>query len=367
MKKIKFGLIGCGRISYKQVEGIAANYKNAQLISVSDILIDRMKITIEKYNDFVNKKEVINEYQDYKKMIENEEIDVMIISTESGYHEEIALYCIENKINVIIEKPIALSVDGAQRIVNSGLKNNVKVGVCHQNRFNKPIQILKETIVQGKMGRIFNGTARILWTRDMGYYEQAPWRGTWSQDGGTLMNQCIHNIDLLNWMIDDRIESVYAQTANFKRNIEAEDFGAIIIRYKNGAIGIIEGTAVTYPKNLEETLSITGETGTVVIGGMAVNEIQTWNVKGDDSTKFEGLESGDRNSVYGFGHVNLFKDFIDAILENREPLINAQSGLEAMKIILAAYKSQKIGLPIIWDEFKEFSSLDMKKENIKVR
>ncbi len=367
MNKLKFGLIGCGRISYKQVEGIAANFEFAELAAVCDIVPEKMAVTKDKYFDKLETNTEVREYSDYKEMLEKEEIQAVIISTESGYHEDIALYCIEKEVHTIIEKPIALSVEGAQKIVDAGKKNGVKVGVCHQNRFNRPIQILKSALEEKKFGRVFNGTARILWTRDMGYYEQAPWRGTWAQDGGTLMNQCIHNIDLLNWMIDDEIETVYAQTANFKRDIEAEDFGAILIRYKGGAIGIIEGTAVTYPKNLEETLSITGETGTAVIGGMAVNKVQTWNVEGDNPLDFEGIDSGDRNSVYGFGHVHLFKDFIEAVNEDKDPLINAQAGLEAMKIILAAYKSQKIGMPIVWDEFKEFSTLDMEEESIKVR
>lgn len=367
MNKIRFGLIGCGRISYKQVEGIAANQDDAELIAVCDIVKEKMLVTIEKYNNCLNKKEMVKEYQDYKEMISKEKLDVAIISTESGYHEEIALYCIENGVHTIIEKPIALSIDGAKKIVNAGVSNNIKVGICHQNRFNKPVQLLKNALNKKKFGKVYNGTARILWTRDMKYYEQAPWRGTWAQDGGTLMNQCIHNIDLLNWMINDKIDTVYAQTCNYKRNIEAEDFGAILIRYKNGAIGIVEGTAVIYPKNLEETLSITGENGTVVIGGMAVNKVQTWNVEGDDSSKFEGIESGDRNSVYGYGHVLLFKDFIDAIRENREPLISAKEGMVAMKIILAAYKSQKTGLPVKFEEFEEFSTLDMEKVSIKVR
>jgi predicted dehydrogenase len=367
MNKLKFGLIGCGRISYKQVEGLAANYENAILTAVSDIVEAKMTVVIDKYFNKSKENFNVNEYIDYKDMIEKEDLNSIIISTESGYHEEIALYCINKGINTIIEKPIALSIEGANKIVEAGKKNNVKVGVCHQNRFNRPIQALRNTLDNKKLGKIFNGTARILWTRDMGYYEQAPWRGTWEKDGGTLMNQCIHNIDLLNWMMDDEIDTVYAQIANFKRDIEAEDFGAILIRYKKGAVGIIEGTAVTYPKNLEETLSITGETGTVVIGGMAVNKIQTWNVKGDNSENFEGMDSGDKNSIYGHGHVLLFKDFIEAIRGDRKPLIDAQAGMNAMKIILAAYKSQKTGMAVKWDEFNEFNSTEMKDSKIKIR
>ena len=210
------------------------------------------------------------------------------------------------------------------------------------------------------MGKIFNGMARILWTRDMNYYLQAPWRGTWDLDGGTLMNQCIHNIDLLNWMMDSEIDTVYAQTANFVRDIEAEDYGVIVIRYKNGKIGTVEGSAVIYPKNLEETLTITGEKGTVVVGGMAVNKVNTWRVEGDKEEEFLSIDCGDPNSVYGFGHEALYKDFIEALEENRDPLVSGVQGMNAVKIILAAYKSQLTGLPVKFDEFKEFSTQDMK-------
>lgn len=364
---LKFAIIGCGRISIKQVEGIAANKDKALLIAVSDLIEENMVRTINKYSEAYGEEKKVLKYLDYKEMLEKEKIDVVIISTESGYHEEIALYCVKKGIHTLIEKPIALSIEGAQIIVDAGIRNNVKIGVCHQNRFNKPIQLLKNSLQKNKFGKVYNGTARILWCRDMGYYEQAPWRGTWAQDGGTLMNQCIHNIDLLNWMINDEIDTVYAQTSNYKREIEAEDFGAIIIRYKNGAIGIVEGTAVTYPKNLEETLTITGEKGTVVIGGMAVNKIQTWRVEGDNSEEFEGIDSGDRNSVYGYGHVLLFKDFIEAIEYNREPLVSAKEGMKAMKIILAAYKSQKTGLAVKIDEFKQFKTLDMINSKIRIR
>lgn len=370
MKKYRFGIIGCGRISYKQAEGIAANSERCDLVAVSDLIEEHMEKTKEVYRSAHTESAeglTIASYKTYQEMIEKEALDVVIISTESGFHEEIALYTISKGVHTLIEKPIALSLEGAQKIIDSGKKHNVFVGVCHQNRFNKPIQLLRKTINDGKLGNLFYGTARILWTRDMEYYTQAPWRGTWEQDGGTLMNQCIHNIDLLNWMLGGEVDTVYAQTANFKRDIEAEDFGAIIIRYKNGAIGIVEGTAVTYPKNLEETLSITGETGTVVIGGMAVNKVDVWRVEGMDEEEYRLIDSGDRNSVYGFGHVKLFEDFIDALDHQRPPLVSAEEGMKAMKIILAAYQSQKTGLPVKFDTFSDFASIDMHTSSVRIR
>lgn len=361
----KFAIIGCGRISHKIAEGLAGNKDKAILTALSDIIADKMDSTEKTYNEKLGLNLSVNKYTDYKEMLQKENIDVAIISTESGYHEEIGLYCLENNINVIIEKPLAMSIEGAQRLVDKAKEKRLKLAASHQNRFNYPIQLLKKAIQENRMGKIFNGMARILWTRDMNYYLQAPWRGTWDLDGGTLMNQCIHNIDLLNWMMDSEIDTVYAQTANFVRDIEAEDYGVIVIRYKNGKIGTVEGSAVIYPKNLEETLTITGEKGTVVVGGMAVNKINTWRVEGDNEADFLSIDCGDPNSVYGFGHKALYKDFIEALEENREPLVSGIQGMNAVKIILAAYKSQLTGLPVKFDEFKEFSTQNMK--NIELR
>ncbi len=355
----KFAIVGCGRISHKIAEGLAGNKDEAVLVALSDIIEDKMTSTEKIYNEKSELNLSVKKYTDYKELIKNEKIDVVIIATESGYHEEIGLYCLENNINVIIEKPIALSIEGAQKLVDKAKEKGLKMAVSHQNRFNYPVQLLKKAITEGRMGKIFNGMARILWTRDMNYYLQAPWRGTWELDGGTLMNQCIHNIDLLNWMMDSEINTVYAQTSNYIRDIEAEDYGVIVIRYKDGKIGTIEGSAIIYPKNLEETLTITGEKGTVVIGGMAVNKINTWRIEEDKEEEYLKIDSGDPNSVYGYGHKALYKDFIEALEENREPLINGIQGMEAMKIILAAYKSQMTGLPVKFDDFKEFSTLEI--------
>lgn len=356
----KFAIIGCGRISHKIAEGLAGNKDKALLVALSDIIEDKMTSTEKTYNEKSELNLSVKKYTDYKELIKNEKIDVTIIATESGYHEKIGLYCLENNINVIIEKPIALSIEGAQKLVDKAKEKGLKIAVSHQNRFNYPIQLLKKAITEEKMGKIFNGMARVLWTRDMNYYLQAPWRGTWELDGGTLMNQCIHNIDLLNWMMDSEIDTVYAQTSNYIRDIEAEDYGIIVIRYKDGKIGTIEGSAIIYPKNLEETLTITGEKGTVVIGGMAVNKINTWRIEGGKEEEYLKIDSGDPNSVYGYGHKALYTDFIEALEENREPLINGIQGMRAMKIILAAYKSQMTGLPIKFDDFKEFSTQEMK-------
>ncbi|AOR24521.1 Gfo/Idh/MocA family protein [Clostridium taeniosporum] len=362
MKKLKFAIIGCGRISYKHVEALSKNFEEAELVATCDVILEKAEAKKAEYIEKCKVQEnTVHTYSDYKEMVEKEDIDVVTIATESGYHAEIAIYCMKKGINALIEKPMAMSIEDANEMIKVAEENNVKLSVCHQNRFNKPIRKLREAIEQNKFGRLVNGTARILWNRNMGYYEQAPWRGTWALDGGTLMNQCIHNIDLLQWMMGGEIERVYAECDTYLRDIEAEDFGAIIIRFKNGSIGIVEGSACVYPKNLEETLSIFGETGAVCIGGLANNELETWRFDGENEEAVKQEVNVKIDNVYGEGHTPLFKDVIDAINNDRKPLIAGEDGIKAMSIILAAYKSRKTGMPIQFP-LENFSTLDMKDE-----
>lgn len=335
MSKLKVAIVGCGRISHKHIEALINNNKEAVIVSVCDIIEDKAIERKKQYEDVI-KESKVKVYTDYIKMLENEDIDVVAISTESGYHAKHAIDCLNKDKHVLIEKPMALSVEDADNIIALAKEKNKKVGISHQNRFNPPIQKLRRAIEEGRFGKIINGTARILWTRDNNYYKQAPWRGTKALDGGTLMNQCIHNIDLLQWMMGSEVERIHAERDTYLRNIEMEDFGAILMRFKNGAIGMVEGSACVYPKNLEETLSIFGEKGTVVIGGLAVNEIKTWQFE-DERDYDKEDENSEVDSVYGKGHTPLYKDFIDAINNNREPLVSGEEGKKAMEIVIRAY------------------------------
>lgn len=336
MSKLRIGILGCGRISYKHVEAIANNLNQAELVAVCDIKEEKSLERKKQYEDIAENSKV-SIYKDYFEMLESEHIDVISIATESGYHAKHAIDCLEAKKHVLIEKPMALSLEDADKIIEIAKKNDKKVCVSHQNRFNPPIMKLRRAIEEGRFGKIINGTARILWNRNDDYYAQADWRGTRELDGGTLMNQCIHNIDLLQWMVGSELERLYAERDTFLRNIEMEDFGAILIRFKSGTVGIIEGSACIYPKNLEETLSIFGEKGTVVIGGLAVNEIKSWEF--EDKRDYDSFEYSTKiENIYGSGHIQLYKDFIYAINNNCDPLITGEEGRKSVSIVLEAYK-----------------------------
>lgn len=328
MSKLRFGILGCGRISSKHVNALINNKEEAELVAVYDIVED---LAVDKKNQYESKVQGSNVkvYKDYNEFINDENIDVVTIATISGYHAKQAIDCLNHGKHVLIEKPMALTLEDADKIIKLGREKNKKVCVSHQNRFMPAIQKLKRAIDEGRFGKLIHGTARTLWSRDDNYYKQAPWRGTKALDGGTLMNQCIHNIDLLQWMLGGEIERLYSETDTFIRDIETEDFGAILMRFKNGAVGIVEGSVCVYPKNLEESLSIFGEKGTVVIKN---GKIETW--------VFEDERDYDKtiDEEESLGHIPLYKDFIDAINLNREPLVNGEEGKKAIEIILKAYE-----------------------------
>lgn len=340
---MNYALIGCGRIAPNHVA--AAIEQGLNIVALCDIEPNNIKDMMEKFN--LN--HTIKQYTDYIEMINSEEIDLIAIATESGKHAQIALDCIEKEINLIIEKPIALSLEDADNIITKAHQKKVKVCACHQNRFNKSIQKIREAIEDNRFGRLFHGTAHIRWNRGVQYYDQAKWRGTWMQDGGALMNQCIHNIDLLRWMMGDDVDEVVAYTDRLNHEyIEAEDLGIALIRFNNGSYGIVEGTTNIYPKNLEETLYVFGEKGTVKAGGKSVNLIEEW-LFADDTNSSEAIKqmySENPPNVYGFGHNPLYADVIEAINEDREPYVDAKAGRRALELVLAIYKSAAEGRPI---------------------
>lgn len=362
--KLKIALIGCGRISFKHIEGYISNQANLDLIGVCDPVIERTEAKAAEYKKAIPTAHV-REYADYREMLIQNKPDIVTIATESGKHRQIAIDCLNAGCHVICEKPMALSTIDAQEMIDCAEKNNKKLSVCFQNRFNAPVQKLRKAQEAGRFGRILHGMVQIRWNRNEAYYAEAPWRGTWEQDGGTLMNQCTHGIDLLQWMMGEDAVRVQAQTRRFLRPIEAEDFGCAIVEFASGAVGIIEGTADIYPNNLNETLSIFGEKGSVVIGGLAVNKMETWRFSdsvtvGDTEDVVLDPDAKDPPTVYGFGHNALFADVISSIKENREPLVSGKKGKKALEIILAIYESQKTGKAVSIPN--TFSTLQMKGE-----
>ena len=356
---MKYALIGCGRIAVNHMK--AAINNELEIVAVCDVIEEKMEELLAKYG--LEKDESIKRYTDYKKMVEELKPELASIATESGIHAEIALHCIDKGVNLIIEKPMAMSIEDANKIIDLAEEKNVKVSACHQNRFNVAIQKLRKAVESGRFGKLSHGSIHVRWNRNAGYYEQAPWRGTWEQDGGALMNQCIHGIDLLRWMMGDEIEEIYGVTRQqFHDYLEAEDVGMAVIKFKNGAIGTIEGTTNVYPKNLEETLYIFGENGTVKIGGTSTNNIDVWDfaVETEEDKENKGLEE-ETSNVYGNGHTSLFADVMDAIVNDRKPYVDAVAGRNALEVVLSIYKSQKTAVPVKLP-LKEFASTDMKGE-----
>ncbi len=339
---MKYSLIGCGRISPNHIAAAKANH--LEFVGICDINPTNMHDKILKFE-----LDPIHTYTNYLEMLEKEKPDLVAICTESGKHAAIALDCIDAGCNVIVEKPIALSLKDADEIIRRGHEKGVKVCANHQNRFNKSIQKIRDAVDKGRFGKMFYGAAHIRWCRDWEYYSRADWRGTWEQDGGALMNQCIHNADLLRWMLGNEIDTVMGMTDKLNHDyIEAEDLGIALIKFKNGSYGILEGTTDIYPKNLEETLYLFGEKGTIKAGGTSVNRIEEWRFSDQLDEPEEVMRQFHENppNVYGFGHTPLYKDVVEAIELNREPYVTAEDGRRALELVLAIYKSSAEGLPV---------------------
>ena len=354
---MKYALIGCGRVSPNHI--VAATKNGLEIVALCDISKNSVFELKEKCPLIKN----VKSYKNYSEMLEKEKPDLVAIATESGKHADIAVDCIIAGCNVIIEKPIALSVKDADRIIEAADKAGVKVAANHQNRFNGSIQKIREAVEAGRFGRIFHATTQIRWSRPESYYKQAPWRGTWEMDGGALMNQCIHNIDLMNWMLGEEPVEVIAMTDNLNHDyIEVEDMGLAIVKYKNGAYGAVEGSVNVFGGDLEEALCIFGEKGTVKADGTINNLIENWrfadDIDDEDAVKTEFSVPVDH--IYGKGHTPLYADMIDAINNNRKPYVDVREGKKALELVLAIYKAaaekRAVSLPL-----KEGATVDFKK------
>lgn len=338
MSKVRFALLGCGRIAGKHADAISSQIPDAELVGVCDIVEERAKRYGQKY--------AVPFFTDADQMMETLEdrVDVVNILTPSGDHAKHAIALSKYRKHLVVEKPMALTLDDADAMIAACDKQNIKLFVVKQNRFNYPVTKLREALESGRFGKLVMGTVRVRWCREQKYYDQAPWRGTWKEDGGVFSNQASHHIDLLEWMMGE-VDNVFSYSATQLVNIEVEDTGIAVLKFRNGALGVIEATTATRPVDLEGSISILGERGTVEIAGFAVNEMKTWKFV-DERPEDADVVSKFRNNppdVYGFGHVEYLKDVIKAIRTNSRGLVEGLSGRKSLELISAIYESIETG------------------------
>ena len=335
MEKLKIAIIGAGRIFRKHKEAIERQ-TNLKCVGVCDVIKERAEKAAAELN--------CESYTDYVRMLKVTKPDIVDILVPSGLHAEIALNSIPYTKNLIIEKPMALRLEDADKLIEKCDEKGVKLFVVKQNRFNLPVQALRKQIEKKRFGKLVLGTVRVRWCRTQEYYDSDSWRGTWEMDGGVLTNQASHHIDLLLWMMGS-VESVMAKTTTRLVNIEVEDTAVVILKFTNGALGIIEATTCARPKDLEGSISILGERGAVEIGGFAVNKIKHWQFYDYSEEDDFIVKNYNQNppDVYGFGHIEFFKDVIESIIHHKKALIDGIEGRKSLELINAIYESAITG------------------------
>jgi UDP-N-acetyl-2-amino-2-deoxyglucuronate dehydrogenase len=334
-RRIRFALVGCGRISKNHIDSLKKHGKDAEVVAVCDIDDNALEAAQAE-----TRGEAFLRYED---LLEKSSADVVVLATPSGLHAEQTVLAAKAGKHVITEKPMATRWRDGKRMVAACDAAKVRLFVVKQNRRNATLQLLKRAIVEKRFGRIYMASINVLWTRPQEYYDAAKWRGTWEFDGGAFMNQASHYVDLLDWMIGP-VESVQAYTATLERNIEVEDTGALALRWRSGALGTMSVTMLTYPKNLEGSITVIGERGTVRIGGLAVNEIQHWEFadkRPDDERVHEASYA--TTSVYGFGHPLYYENVIQTLRGKAEPETDGREGLRSLELLVAIYISARDG------------------------
>lgn len=342
MKKIRISLVGCGRISDNHFKAVQALGDRFEWVAVCDV--DPLK------TERASKLTGATPYISMNRMLESETVDVVSICTPSGLHVEHGIMAARYGKHIITEKPMATSLADADRLIQSCEEAGVRLFVVKQNRLNSTLQMVKKAIEQGRFGKIYMAAVNVFWQRPQSYYDDAAWRGTWAFDGGAFMNQASHYVDMLEWLIGD-VRSVFAMTDTMGRKIEAEDTGSAVMRFNNGAIGNMNVTMLTYPKNLEGSLTILGENGTVVVGGTSVNRIETWEFA-DQRPEDSLIDSVNYNppTVYGFGHAGYYLNVAQVLQERALPLTDGKEGRKSLELLEAIYRSAKehreVSLPL---------------------
>ena len=334
---LKFALVGCGRIAKRHSELLGlGQIKGAKLVAVCDVDVRKASAIGSQFS--------IPSFTDMHEMMAAAEIDVVVVLTESGNHAKHVIALAQYGKHIVVEKPMALTLEDADAMIAACDAAGVKLFVVKQNRFNVPVRKLREALQAGRFGKLVLGTVRVRWCRHQAYYDQDPWRGTWALDGGVLTNQASHHVDLLEWMMGD-IDSVFAMSTTALAKIEAEDTAVVTLRFKSGALGIIEATTAARPTDLEGSISILGEGGTVEIGGFAVNQMKVWKFSQplDDDDKVMEQYSVNPPNVYGFGHQAYYEHVVDCIRNNARHLVDGLQGRKSLELINAIYESVETG------------------------
>lgn len=336
---LNFAIVGCGRIAKRHAEILGTGQiTGARLVAVCDVVENRARDFGEKYS--------VPFFTDYHRMMHTAgaKIDVVSIATPSGKHASVCLDLASYRKHLIVEKPMALTLQDADAMIEACEHAGVRLFVVKQNRYNLPVVKLREAMEAGRFGKLVMGTVRVRWCRTQDYYDQDAWRGTWADDGGVFANQASHHVDLLQWMMGD-VETVYAQSATRLVNIEVEDTGVAVLRFSNGALGVIEATTATRPRDLEGSISILGENGTVEIDGFAVNRMKTWMFRDGLDSDREVLERYRENppNVYGFGHRRFLQEVADCIIHDRPGAVDGRAGRRSLELITAIYESIESG------------------------
>jgi len=333
-RPVRLALVGCGRISRTHFDAIR-DVEDVELVAVCDIVEARAR-EAGAFNG-------VPWFTSYEKMLTDADCDAVTIATPSGLHPEHGILAALARKHVICEKPMAISLKTADELVQACDESGVQLFVIKQNRLNPSVQLVKRALDKGRFGRIYLANTTVRWTRPQEYYDQAPWRGTWALDGGAFMNQASHYVDLIQWLAGP-VESVVAQTATLARRIESEDTGVAVLKFRSGALGVIEVTMLTYPKNLEGSFTLLGERGTVKIGGTAVNRIEHWSFADyDDDDKLVASVSTNPPSVYGFGHAGYYRNVLAVLRGEAKPETDGREGRKSLELILGIYESSRLG------------------------
>jgi UDP-N-acetyl-2-amino-2-deoxyglucuronate dehydrogenase len=331
---IRVALLGCGRISRNHLEAIA-RVDGLRLVSVADT--DRPRA------DAVGAEQGVAAFASLEEMLAAVPSDLVTICTPSGLHPQHGIVAARHGRNVLTEKPMAISLEAADQLVQACDAAGVQLFVVKQNRLNPPIQLLKRAVDKGRFGRLYMANVTVRWTRPQEYYEAEPWRGTWEFDGGAMMNQASHYVDLMQWLMGPA-ESVMAKTATQARRIEAEDSGVAIVKFRSGALGVIEVNVLTHPRNLEGSITLLGEKGSVKIGGTAVNRVEHWAFADyDDDDKLVEAANTNPPTVYGFGHEGYYRNVLPVLRGEAKPDTDGRAGRKSLELILGIYESAKIG------------------------